>query len=225
MACVRMEPWHLSLIPKKMKARPTIARCWARKVLILGLIAASCHVQAFGPGTFLPTARSRASVPHVTVARRVQAFFADHVSSNVARSSGSGHKSSAWLRPDTSCWSSTCNVDRSDWGPEHLVGERDACGVGFIADMTGKAGPGAVLSKALVALGCMEHRGACSADQVSSCRGRPNVCCVKKPSKTTASSTQLDKPRIMTYSIVMPRIHVSLFGYCLRAPFSLPFLV
>lgn len=51
-------------------------------------------------------------------------------------------------------------------GPEFMVGERDACGVGFIADMKGKAGPRAVLDKALVALGCMEHRGACSADSV-----------------------------------------------------------
>lgn len=51
-------------------------------------------------------------------------------------------------------------------GPEFMVGERDACGVGFIADMKGKAGPRVVLDKALVALGCMEHRGACSADSV-----------------------------------------------------------
>ena len=47
-----------------------------------------------------------------------------------------------------------------------MVEERDACGVGFIADLKGKAKPGVVLDKALVALGCMEHRGACSADQV-----------------------------------------------------------
>lgn len=52
-------------------------------------------------------------------------------------------------------------------GPEFMVGERDACGVGFIADMKGKVGPRVVLDKALVALGCMEHRGACSADSVS----------------------------------------------------------
>lgn len=51
-------------------------------------------------------------------------------------------------------------------GPEFMVGERDACGVGFIADIKGKAGPRVVLDKALVALGCMEHRGACSADSV-----------------------------------------------------------
>lgn len=64
------------------------------------------------------------------------------------------------------------------WGPEHLVGERDACGVGFIADITGKAGPGVVLDKALVALGCMEHRGACSADQVSEKKYPSKLFCV-----------------------------------------------
>lgn len=68
----------------------------------------------------------------------------------------------------TQAWamSSDCGPDRSNWGPAHLVEERDACGVGFIADIAGKAAPGVVLDKALVALGCMEHRGACSADQV-----------------------------------------------------------
>ena len=43
--------------------------------------------------------------------------------------------------------------------------ERDACGVGFVAH------PGRpsheVIEKALNALGCMEHRGACAADRVS----------------------------------------------------------
>jgi len=68
----------------------------------------------------------------------------------------------------TQAWatSTDCGPDRSNWGPSHLVVERDACGVGFIADITGKTKPGVVLDKALVALGCMEHRGACSADQV-----------------------------------------------------------
>jgi len=44
--------------------------------------------------------------------------------------------------------------------------ERDACGVGFVA--TRKAEPSHdVVSKASVALGCMEHRGACGADSDS----------------------------------------------------------
>lgn len=51
-------------------------------------------------------------------------------------------------------------------GQPWLVEERDACGVGFIVDQQGRASHDLV-SKALIALGCMEHRGGCSADQDS----------------------------------------------------------
>lgn len=51
-------------------------------------------------------------------------------------------------------------------GQRWLVEERDACGVGFIADQQGRASHDLV-SKALSALTCLEHRGACSADQDS----------------------------------------------------------
>ena len=51
-------------------------------------------------------------------------------------------------------------------GPSWLVEERDACGVGFIADKEGRASH-KILSNALKALTCMEHRGGCSADQDS----------------------------------------------------------
>ncbi len=51
-------------------------------------------------------------------------------------------------------------------GPPWLVEERDACGVGFIADQQGRASHDLVV-KALAALTCMEHRGGCSADQDS----------------------------------------------------------
>jgi glutamate synthase (ferredoxin) len=47
--------------------------------------------------------------------------------------------------------------------PRWLVEERDACGVGFIADVQGTA-THSLVSKALKALECMEHRGGCSAD-------------------------------------------------------------
>jgi hypothetical protein len=47
-------------------------------------------------------------------------------------------------------------------GHSHLVDERDACGVGFVAQPG--AASHAVVQKALGALGCMEHRGACAAD-------------------------------------------------------------
>ncbi len=51
-------------------------------------------------------------------------------------------------------------------GQPWLVEERDACGVGFIADRQGRSSHD-LIEKTLVALGCMEHRGGCSADRDS----------------------------------------------------------
>ena len=51
-------------------------------------------------------------------------------------------------------------------GQRWLVEERDACGVGFVADCQGRASH-KVLQQSLQALGCMEHRGGCSADRDS----------------------------------------------------------
>jgi glutamate synthase (ferredoxin) len=48
-------------------------------------------------------------------------------------------------------------------GPRWLVEERDACGVGFIANRSNLASHELVLT-ALSALTCLEHRGGCSAD-------------------------------------------------------------
>ncbi|MEM8638345.1 MAG: glutamate synthase large subunit [Cyanobacteria bacterium P01_G01_bin.54] len=48
-------------------------------------------------------------------------------------------------------------------GPPWLVEERDACGVGFIADPQGHASH-KLVQQSLRALGCLEHRGGCSAD-------------------------------------------------------------
>lgn len=48
-------------------------------------------------------------------------------------------------------------------GQRWLVEERDACGVGFIAAQNGQ-GSHDIVSKALAALSCLEHRGGCSAD-------------------------------------------------------------
>lgn len=50
-------------------------------------------------------------------------------------------------------------------GPAWLVEERDACGVGFIANPKGRVDH-KVVERGLTALGCMEHRGACLADNV-----------------------------------------------------------
>ncbi|EFN57991.1 hypothetical protein CHLNCDRAFT_142154 [Chlorella variabilis] len=49
---------------------------------------------------------------------------------------------------------------------EQLLEELDACGVGLIASLKNEYKHD-IVEKALVALGCMEHRGACSADDVS----------------------------------------------------------
>ncbi len=51
-------------------------------------------------------------------------------------------------------------------GPRWLVEERDACGVGFLAYQDGRK-THKLVEQALVALGCMEHRGGCSADRDS----------------------------------------------------------
>jgi len=51
-------------------------------------------------------------------------------------------------------------------GPRWLVEERDACGVGFIAQREQKASHELILT-ALSALSCLEHRGGCSADSDS----------------------------------------------------------
>jgi glutamate synthase (ferredoxin) len=51
-------------------------------------------------------------------------------------------------------------------GPSWLVEERDACGVGFIADQQGRASH-RLVKDTLGALSCMEHRGGCCADQDS----------------------------------------------------------
>jgi glutamate synthase (ferredoxin) len=51
-------------------------------------------------------------------------------------------------------------------GQPWLTQERDACGVGFIADRDGKK-THKLVEQCLIALGCMEHRGGCSADRDS----------------------------------------------------------
>jgi glutamate synthase (ferredoxin) len=51
-------------------------------------------------------------------------------------------------------------------GPRWLVEERDACGVGFIAYQDNSKSHN-LIEQALKALGCLEHRGGCSADRDS----------------------------------------------------------
>jgi glutamate synthase (ferredoxin) len=47
--------------------------------------------------------------------------------------------------------------------PEAVVGEKDACGVGFLANLRGEASHW-LLEQALRGLDCMEHRGGCGGD-------------------------------------------------------------
>lgn len=49
---------------------------------------------------------------------------------------------------------------------EDIISERGACGVGFIANLENKASH-QIIKDALIALGCMEHRGGCGADNDS----------------------------------------------------------
>ncbi|KAI3805202.1 hypothetical protein L1987_27367 [Smallanthus sonchifolius] len=49
---------------------------------------------------------------------------------------------------------------------EDISAERGACGVGFIANLDNKGSHG-IVQDALTALGCMEHRGGCVADNDS----------------------------------------------------------
>ncbi|XP_027068715.2 ferredoxin-dependent glutamate synthase, chloroplastic [Coffea arabica] len=49
---------------------------------------------------------------------------------------------------------------------EDIISERGACGVGFIANLENKASHD-IIKDALTALGCMEHRGGCGADNDS----------------------------------------------------------
>ncbi|KAG9457365.1 hypothetical protein H6P81_001873 [Aristolochia fimbriata] len=49
---------------------------------------------------------------------------------------------------------------------EDIISERGACGVGFIANLNNEASHG-IVKDALTALGCMEHRGGCGADNDS----------------------------------------------------------
>lgn len=49
---------------------------------------------------------------------------------------------------------------------EDILSERGACGVGFVANLENKASH-QIIKDALTALGCMEHRGGCGADNDS----------------------------------------------------------
>jgi len=62
---------------------------------------------------------------------------------------------------------STCTAAfwpyRDSPAPDSVAGEKDACGVGFLAQLSGETSHW-VLQQALRGLGCMEHRGGCGGD-------------------------------------------------------------
>ncbi|MBV9388454.1 MAG: glutamate synthase subunit alpha, partial [Chroococcidiopsidaceae cyanobacterium CP_BM_ER_R8_30] len=70
------------------------------------------------------------------------------------------------MHPDTTSGSGHTESLSPYIGPKWLVEERDACGVGFIANCENHASH-ELVEKALAALTCLEHRGGCSADRDS----------------------------------------------------------
>ncbi|KAK8649235.1 hypothetical protein V6N13_129968 [Hibiscus sabdariffa] len=110
-----------------------------------------------------PTAASRRRLPLSLNTRPTRRFSTSTTASNSVRavldhlptsttSSASDHQSSA-PQPKVA------NL-------EDIISERGACGVGFIANLENKASHG-IVKDALIALGCMEHRGGCGADNDS----------------------------------------------------------
>ena len=80
----------------------------------------------------------------------------------------------AWSNADSACRMAFTTADDETTtnmfdGPLALTKERDACGVGFVANpkLGGRFGSHKILQQGLSALGCMEHRGGCGGDGVS----------------------------------------------------------
>ena len=55
---------------------------------------------------------------------------------------------------------------QDSYSPNGIIGERDACGVGFIANVKGIESNW-ILKQSLKGLNCMEHRGGCGGDSDS----------------------------------------------------------
>lgn len=134
--------------------------------ILVGLLACTVGVHGFRPiGGFLP---QLGNAYHITSAGvTAKSSSSSFGSRSITISHGRSRIARLNALMTNELQSTRTDIGGPYLGHEHLVGERDACGVGFIADTTGKQGPRGVLDKALVALGCMEHRGACSADSVS----------------------------------------------------------
>ena len=86
---------------------------------------------------------------------------------------GTGRSTAAWARVSAVAHTRASCVARASLGSgsfpssmEEILEETDACGVGYVADLQNRP-QHKVLADALRALGCMEHRGGCSADNDS----------------------------------------------------------
>jgi len=80
--------------------------------------------------------------------------------------SGTGMNNQAMNQVQQITLSKMADAQDTYSGPRWLVEERDACGVGFIAHRQNHTSH-EIITKALDALTCLEHRGGCSADQDS----------------------------------------------------------
>ena len=87
-------------------------------------------------------------------------------------------------------------------GQRWLVEERDACGVGFIAYQDGRASH-KLVEQALNALGCMEHRGGCSADRDSGDGSGIMTAIPHKLLKNWLENNQLETPQPEVYGVGM----------------------
>ncbi len=58
------------------------------------------------------------------------------------------------------------NPYKDSYSPKAISGERDACGVGFVAHINGIESNW-ILKESLRGLDCMEHRGGCGGDSDS----------------------------------------------------------
>jgi len=76
-----------------------------------------------------------------------------------------GDRSQTWSRLNMA-FDSAQDSNMYD-GPMALTKERDACGVGFVANTNEEFGTHKVVQQGLSALTCMEHRGGCGGDAVS----------------------------------------------------------
>lgn len=140
-------------------------------------------VQALTAGSraSTPLTRSRASgafTRSLTSSRRAgkglpsyQGLARQH--GGVPAADGKAVKARQWQTPAAGAVAATelpnaaaKHVDNEAADLEELLAEKGECGVGLIASLKNEYKHD-IVEKALVALGCMEHRGACSADDVS----------------------------------------------------------